>query len=160
MKLITQENKSDHSHLAGQIPMQQGVVEHVRDYEARGFCPIPVPYKEKAPRLRGWNKLNLQGDDLVSAFGTEPINIGINLGDASNGLVDVDLDCVEAVVLAHRFLPVTDMIFGRSSKPSSHWLYKAEDPGGRHPFSDPEDGEMLLEYRVNGHQTVFPRIRP
>ncbi len=83
MKLTTHDDISDYSLLAEQAQEQRSIVERVRDYAARGFCPIPVPYKEKAPRLKGWTKLNLQGDELEPAFGTEPINIGIHLGEAS-----------------------------------------------------------------------------
>ena len=53
MKSTPQNEISDFSHLAEQTQKQQGLIEQVRDYKARGFFSIPVPYKEKAPRLKG-----------------------------------------------------------------------------------------------------------
>ena len=81
------------------------VQEAAKDYIQRGWCPLPVPYKEKGPRLRGWQKLELKLDDLPSYFKDEPHNIGIILGEPSGGLVDIDLDAPEAITLADAFLP-------------------------------------------------------
>ena len=67
----------------------------------------------------------------------------------------MDLDCTEALALAPSFLPPTEAVFGRASKDRSHWLYTAAVPK-RLEFVDPVDGEMLLELRTNGGQTVFP----
>jgi hypothetical protein len=52
-----------------------------------------------------------------------PTNVGIVLGPSSQGLTDVDLDCVEAIAIAPYILPRTEAIFGRASKRASHWLY-------------------------------------
>jgi hypothetical protein len=52
----------------------------------------------------------------------------VQLGPKSGGLCDVDLDCTEAVVLAPAFLPPTHAVFGRKSKPRSHYLYRIADP--------------------------------
>jgi hypothetical protein len=50
------------------------------------------------------------------------MNIGVQLGRASGGLTDVDLDCTEVLALADDFLPFTNAIFGRRSKRRSHRL--------------------------------------
>jgi hypothetical protein len=77
------------------------------------------------------------------------------LGPPSGWLVDVDLDCAEAMRLADYFLPGTESIFGRDGKPRSHWEYIAEVPK-RVELIDPANGGCLLELRSTGCQTVFP----
>jgi hypothetical protein len=48
------------------------------------------------------------------------MNIGVLLGAPSRDLVDIDLDCPEALVFKDRFLLKTEAVFGRPSKPGSH----------------------------------------
>ena len=75
--------------------------------------------------LKGWTDLRLSESDLPAHFnGTG--NIGVLLGEPSGWLVDVDLDCEEAVALAPRFLPPTGAMSGRPGKPASHWWYVCE----------------------------------
>ena len=61
--------------------------------------------------------------DLPGQFNGTQQNVGLQLGTASHGLTDVDLDCGSAMRLAPDLLPPTDAKFGRHSKPVSHWLY-------------------------------------
>jgi hypothetical protein len=133
-------------------------LEAAREYCRRGWRVIPVPFGEKGPRIPGWQKLTLGLDDLPQRFGGA-CNVGIGFG-ASSELVDIDLDCLEALALADSYLPVTEAEFGRSSKPRSHRLFMA--PGAAfEAFADPAAGEgeknTLLEVRAgSGHQTIFP----
>ena len=90
-----------------------------------GWHSIPVPHRKKRPILEGWQNLRLSEEDLPSYFNGHPRNIGVLLGEPSGGLLDVDLDCPEAIQLAPYFLPET-LTFGRESKLRSHWLYVAE----------------------------------
>jgi putative DNA primase/helicase len=136
--------------------MPMTALEWARKYRAMGFSPIPVPFREKACRIRGWDKLLLQEPELPKFFGKDPTNIGVLLGEPSGGLVDVDLDSTEAVQLASSFLPPTGMVFGRPGKPASHWLYKVSEPGGAQKFTDPVLKHVIAEYRANGCFTVFP----
>jgi hypothetical protein len=85
------------------------------------------------------------------------------MGEHSRHLVDVDLDCAEAIELAPRFLPLT-WTFGRRTKVASHWLYLAEGATTtqfRAPAPPGEKAQMLVELRARGtdgraFQTVFP----
>jgi hypothetical protein len=52
-------------------------------------------------------------------------NIGLLLGDKF-GSTDVDCDCPEAIMGARKLLPETGLIFGRRSKPFSHYLYRSD----------------------------------
>ena len=125
-------------------------------YVERGWSPIPIPFGAKRPTLTDWPNLRLNGDTVPTYFGAAAANVGVILGDASGGLADVDIDCVEGVDLADRFCPATDAVFGRPTKPRSHRLYVA--PGAvTIKFVDPLDKAMLVELRANGgQQTVFP----
>lgn len=129
-----------------------------RDYIRRGWAPVPIPFREKGPRLNGWGRLRLNGLTAPDHFSAAPANIGVILGDASRGLVDIDLDSPEARQLAPRFLPPTGAIFGRATSPRSHWLYACP---GLHTQQIKAGPKTLLELRSNTEtdqpsQTVFP----
>src|SRR5207248_2910327 len=103
-------------------------------------------------------------DELPLHFNGKPQNIGVLLGEASNGLTDLDLDCGEAIALAPRLLPSTSAVFGRKSSRGSHRLYYSSLTATLN-FDDPlvakRNGKgglkaRLLEIRSSGAQTVFP----
>ena len=77
-------------------------------------------------------------------------NIGLLLGAASNGLLDVDLDAQEAIRAAPFFLPETGWKTGRQSKPRSHWWYTTDAPPDKAsaPFEDIDEA-MLVEIAVH-----------
>jgi putative DNA primase/helicase len=126
----------------------------VRDYLAAGFAPIPVERGGKAPTLRGWPRLRIDKEQIDDYFvGSE--NVGILLGKPSRGLVDVDLDVSEAAAIADVFLPPTEMVHGRKSKPRSHRWYRVENAPAPMKFTD-ADGICLLEIRSRGQQTLVP----
>jgi hypothetical protein len=84
-------------------------------------------------------------------------NINIITGGDSN-IVDIDLDCPEALDLADYFLAPTGMMFGRVSTPESHRLYKVIDLTKKHTrefFSFANaDKATLVEIRANKHYTM------
>ena len=130
-------------------------VEAARGYLAFGFAPVPIPARQKGPLMTGWQNFRATPADVATHFkGTG--NLGILLGEASQGLTDVDLDCPETVELADVFLPVTGAEFGRPSKARSHRLYNS--PAARTKrFKCPLTGATLVELRSDGGlQTVFP----
>jgi hypothetical protein len=135
------------------------LLDAARWYLARGYAPIPVPAGTKVPVLKGWTDLRLADADLPQHFnGTG--NIGVLLGEPSGWLVDVDLDCEEAVALAPDFLPPTGAKSGRPGKPSSHWWYVCEGAKTR-KHQDPATKKMIVELRSTGAQTVVgPSIHP
>jgi hypothetical protein len=126
-----------------------------RSYLRRGWMPLPVPFRSKNPGFPNWQKFTVTEADLHRHFNGHPQNIGVLLGKASNNLTDVDLDCAEAVALAPCFLPQTGSIFGRESRPRSHWLYITNIPK-KVTFSDPLTGNRLIEILTNGQQAIFP----
>src|SRR5947209_3686304 len=99
------------------------MIEVAQEYIKRGWRPIPIPDGSKSPTDDAWQKLEITAETVSKHFHSGPQNVGVQLGPKSNGLTDVDLDCREAVALAPHFLPETGAIFGRKSKPKSHYLY-------------------------------------
>jgi hypothetical protein len=132
----------------------------IKYYCSQGYSIIPVKYSSKKPLLSGWQKQKLDEAEMLSHADGRYINIGLRLGEASGGLVDIDLDALETWQLAAHFLPQTNMVFGRASKPRSHYIYKCvgELPKST-KFADKTEsaGDVLLEVRSDGkHQTVVP----
>src|SRR5262245_14178721 len=139
-------------------------------YIGRAWAPIPIPYCEKQPAkdLTDWQNLILTAETAPRYFNTEPQNIGVLLGRASGGLVDVDLDCAEAIALAEAFLPHTPAVFGRAATQRSHRLYvsnlyETEDQAAVRLLEPRQEGgsaATIAELRTGGGgkgaQTIFP----
>src|SRR5262249_1899582 len=130
-------------------------------YIARGWNPIPVPFKGKIPPGKAWQKRTVTAQNVRRYFNTEPKNVGVQLGPKSGDLADVDLDCEEAIALAPYFLPPTPAVFGRASKLRSHYLYVIDGAPeqGAIKHVDPQK-KTVVELRIGGGdkgaQTVFP----
>ena len=75
--------------------------EIVSDYIDHGFAPIPIQYESKQPVNKGWTELRISKGDIGTYFNDQPINIGVLTGQASDGLVDIDIDDTDAL----RFAP-------------------------------------------------------
>ncbi len=142
---------------------QRGALTTAHDHIARGWAPLPVLYQGKGCKEDKWQSLRITADNAAQYFSKDRQNVGVLLGEASNGLTDVDLDCPEAVALAAAFLPATGAVFGRASKRRSHRLFysnlhETETEASRQ-FKD-TNGTVLLELRTGGGgkgaQTVFP----
>jgi P4 family phage/plasmid primase-like protien len=117
-------------------------------YIERGWFPVPAPYEQKGPTITNWPDLRINNDNLHEYFNGSPQNIGVLLG-VSDGLVDVDLDCSEAIKLAPFFLPSTHLRGGRGERPNSHWFYQCSDFQTiqfSHRKKDDGDG-MIVEIR-------------
>ncbi|MSP14311.1 MAG: bifunctional DNA primase/polymerase [Chloroflexi bacterium] len=122
----------------------------------RGWCVTPV--KGKVPILEGWQNKRLGVEDLPEQFNNGQ-NLGVLTGNPSKNLADVDLDARETLPIAARYLPQTDLMFGRPGKQNSHWLYNVAIKTRK--FQDPlkpdkDEHQMIVEIRSTGCQTVFP----
>jgi hypothetical protein len=150
----------DFDSLLADPPTETSPLATARRYVAAGWSPVPIPYRTKGPQLERWGLLRLDSDTAAQHFTGKPQNIGVILGEASGGLVDIDLDCPEARSMAPSFLPDTDAVFGRDGNPASHWLYYAHDVRTEQ-VKFPGTRKTLLELRSNSQtdqpcQTVFP----
>jgi putative DNA primase/helicase len=131
---------------------------------------LPIPHRQKKPAIDEWQKLRLVEQDLPRYFNGQERNIGVLLGEPY-GNSDVDLDSVEAIRLWPVWAPPTNLIFGRKSKPRSHYFYRTDPPARSLKFRDPlqpppgqgnDDRATFLELRSLkkdgsvGLQTVVP----
>jgi hypothetical protein len=97
-----------------------------KSYIQRGWNPTPIPFKSKIPPGEEWQKRIIDNSNVSDFFNDQPQNIGVIMGPTSGGLVDVDLDCPEAIAIAAFILPKTGAIFGRPSARMAHWLYRTD----------------------------------
>ena len=130
-------------------------IKLAKSYIARGWSVIPIPRGEKAPTLAGWQRLRITPETVGEHFNAKPVNIGTLLGEPSHWLVDADIDHPQAVALAREYLPPTGAVFGRASKPESHYLYYVSAPIVTTKFQS-SDRQMIVELRATGCQTVLP----
>jgi hypothetical protein len=130
-----------------------------QEYVRRGWRIVPVQHGEKRPAMPGWPDFEVAPEDLPRLFGHGE-NVAMIVGSKSGDVVDIDLDCTEAITLADRYLPSTRAEFGRASKPRSHRLFIAPTTTFE-AFSDPIAKDTLLELRADGrdggaHLTLLP----
>lgn len=125
-----------------------------QDYIDQGWAIVPVLPGEKKARDRQWQKRDYTAAD----FGPDE-NVAVKCGKPSDWLVDVDLDCAEAVEAAKALLPRTPLVHGRPSKRISHYWFRCEEFKTTQ-FTDVGDesptGRMLVEVRSTGGYTVVP----
>jgi hypothetical protein len=122
---------------------------------ARGCAVLPLPYGKKDGAGKNWPNRRIHPAEVAQYFCPGKNNVGVLLGAASGGLIDVDLDSPDAVELAQLILPRTDCVFGHDSKPSSHWVYRCAPLPGYKKFEDLAK-QPIVEVRGNGRYTVFP----
>lgn len=122
----------------------------VQRYISEGWSVLPIPSGKKAPEVKDWvtrtfTVEDFQGDD----------NIGIRLGEPSGHLVDVDLDCPEAVKAAPEIMLATARRHGRPAVGVTHYWYVAKGIDKSERWMD-VDNKVLVEMRSTGGQTVVP----
>ncbi len=136
-------------------------LEAAAQYVNRRLLLVPIPLGEKAPKIQDWPSLRITEPDLPKYFNGAPSNMGVLLGD-HYGTTDIDLDSQEAISIASEFLPPTAMVFGRKSRPASHYFYRSDPPLPSRRYEDPINKECLVELRCQkgdgsiGLQTVVP----
>ena len=122
----------------------------VQRYISEGWSVLPIPNGRKAPEVKDWVNRTFTVEDFLADD-----NIGIRLGEPSGHLVDVDLDCAEAVIAANDIMLPTARKHGRQSVGVSHYWYIAKGVNKSERWLD-TDGKVLVELRSTGGQTVVP----
>jgi DNA polymerase-1 len=135
------------------------VADFARVYLERGLAIFDLPARSKKTYDPNWQNIKVSFDTIKEYFppGIEK-NIAVCTGAPSNNLADFDLDTRESCKAAPVLLPPTGWIFGRTSEPKSHWLYRTDLPFGKatEKFLDIDNKTVLLELRGTGGYTVFP----
>ncbi|MEM9469369.1 MAG: DUF5906 domain-containing protein [Pseudomonadota bacterium] len=122
-----------------------------------GMKPIPVPHKEKSPKIKGWPDLNVSNDNLDQHFPkAKPSNVAVLMGSVSGNIVDVDLDHPDAQYFASNFLPTTGFKYGRESSPNSHAFYKIVNGECKTLKMATKEHGCLIEIRGNKAASMFP----
>jgi len=156
---------SQYKHLSSSFVDETSIKHELRNaaqnYHESGWVVVPLTYGSKSDGLpMGHNQMSLEDFNLES-WSEAPKNIMLKLGDISDGVLDVDLDCPEAQRFSELFidldlLPLTAR-FGWG--PITHLIYRVPNAQIRRlTYKNPiesGDGEMLLELRGNGHGTVI-----
>ncbi|MGE0598980.1 MAG: bifunctional DNA primase/polymerase [Dehalococcoidia bacterium] len=137
--------------------MTSPILTAVAELLDRGFAPVPVLTGQKGPNTPGWQKLRLDRETAPEHFSADS-NVGLLNGEPSNWLIDVDLDDDITLLIAAEFLPTTNMVSGRPSRPRSHRWYRVTAPVRTLQFRA-DDGGMLVEVRSTGTQTIVPPSR-
>ena len=143
--------------------MQTDVPNAIRSqatvYLKRGWQCVPLRSRSKSPLRKDWPNLRITPEQIANYFSPTD-NVGVILGEPSGWLVDVDLDCPEAIAMADHYLPPSPAVTGRPSAPRSHrWYIAVGAKTEKH--TDPSDGSMIVELRSTGAQTVVgPSIHP
>ncbi len=119
-----------------------------------GWPLVPVRAGDKRPIHADWLRRSFSPEDF-----SEGDNVGVKLGAAPLHLVDLDLDCPEAIIAAGILAPST-RTSGRASKPRSHHWFSCPGYESRTfhdvPAQAGTGGRVLLEMRSTGQQTVIP----
>ena len=128
--------------------IQDAVAKYITTY---AFALFPLKAHTKNPNRARWqNERHKSADAFARAGG-----IGLQTGAASRGVVNVDVDCSEPLIVARLLLPPTDARFGhRPAKPDSQRLYNT--PGTATAQFKDIDGRVLLQLGAGGCQTVIP----
>ena len=107
--------------------------------------------QSKIPVGSDWPNQGKNLDEVITTNG----NLGLILG-AKSGILDIDLDCMEAKALADVILPVPHAVFDRGSEDSGHYLYRAASFGLRKAFNAEGSKSTLVELRGDRAQTMIP----
>lgn len=125
----------------------------------RGWMPVPVRAGSKVPAVGNWPKFRAKMSELEQHFSGEG-NIGVLTGKPSLWLVDVNLECEEAIALAQSVLPRTLAVTGHERRPNSHhWFISRDAPS--FTFRDPVTREVIVELRSTGQLSLIgPSTHP
>lgn len=142
------------------VPSQpKSVVAAAVDYWRLGLRVIPLEPREKRPIGNDWpQRLYSTESEVVAAFGGG-VNLGVVLGAASGGIIDVDVDDERAAAVALGWMPPTTWTFSRNATESMHFVYKVrgEVPAvERFSVGSGKKQYTFIEVRGTGGQTMFP----
>jgi hypothetical protein len=133
------------------------------ELKRHGIQPVLLKPHDKVPVYNEWQKQQLSEANIPQLF-TNAHNVGVQCGPVSGGLVDIEFDSETARVLAPQFMPPTRTVFGRKSKPCSHWLYRCPSlHDGQHGATisikdggDHEIGSLRIGDAGKGAQSMVP----
>jgi putative DNA primase/helicase len=161
-----QQRPNDQAKQGGATPQSSETLTAAEGYIRAGWHVFPGKRRDKKPKTGwSWTKEKLTVADAPKYFDKDQHNVMVALGKASDDLVDIDLDWIEATAAAD--LLMGDLpSFGRSGKLRSHRLaicgdikthkYLLPQTLANHPKVSGEHATCIAEIRGSGAYTVFP----
>ena len=136
--------------------------EAAEKYIESGLSVIPIKERGKEPyKYYPWKTESISIENVGNFLST--LNIGVLLGERSNGLTDLDFDVREAAIMGNKIFS-SHPSFGRKSSPNSHRILRCPEGGKTKKFALSKDEsealgfekDTILEVRCEGAYTVFP----
>ena len=123
---------------------------------------LPIAFKSKAPRLKGWQKLafeqtqNSKYQAKLESHG----NTGVLLGQASENLISIDFDDDQALGTFLENNPsLSHTLTTKGARGCNLWfVIKGDYPSSHKLFAT--SGEGVGEWRAQGNQTVISGTHP
>ncbi len=155
----------------GTLTRDEVLRANIGSYIQLSLSPLPLKARDKIPRVgKKWQERRFHPRDFRADD-----NVGILLGEASDNLVDVDLDSAGSRALAPIIFPELPS-FGRRGEPT-HLMARCKDaPHKTERFEltgkskavaerlelrpGTENKAVLLELRANGQTMVPPSVHP
>jgi putative DNA primase/helicase len=131
------------------------VVEAALELTKQRHFVVPVGYKTKKPQFEDWTNRRLSVSEIPRYFANES-NIGLLLGVPPHFVIDVDLDCEEATVVARLIHgPETARVSGREGRRASHYFFSLPEEFKTKKFAC-RQRKVIMELRGVAHQTIIP----
>jgi hypothetical protein len=133
----------------------------LRDLLGMDVVLVPIPARQKGPRLKNWQKLTAADMDRDSHLQklVEHANTGVLLGRASGGLCTIDIDDDMDLELFLEFNPVLkDTLWTRGQRGGNLWVRAGESAPPLTPLYCGD--EPWGEWRGDGGVTVIAGIHP
>lgn len=117
---------------------------------------LPVAWGTKIPRLKGWQThTHAIMEDPAYLASLEGSNIGVLLGEASQGICTIDIDDDQAAVDFERLNPhLSATLQTRGARGCNYWL-KIIGSFPKAAMLSTTDGTAWGEFRANGNQTII-----
>lgn len=134
----------------------------IEAYLNKNWAILPLGERKKEP-FKGykWKENSINKDTISNVSSTA--NIGIALGQRSNGLVDIDFDMAEAAQIGNLLFAELPA-FGRKSAPNNHRFVKCIESVKTKQFQLNDDEakalglekSVIIELRTDGAYTMVP----
>jgi hypothetical protein len=141
-----------------------GAYAIARQYFGTSSVLLPIPIREKGPKLKGWQTLTLdQSNEPAYIKRLEQSgNIGVLLGEPSGDLVDIDFDTDVAVEIFCKLNPhLADKTLQTRGSRGRHFFFRIK---GEYPKRvcrlEHSGDEHVGEWRGGFGQTVVAGIHP
>lgn len=124
-----------------------------------GRAVVTYAKRQNHPVGKNWGSHPITPGALANGSDADwDCNIGLMTGAASGNLYDVDVDCEEATMLAAKWLPPTEMVHGRTTRPRTHYWFAAPDDAaqGRRTYAY---AELAPDETRSGRPQTYLELR-